>query len=294
MTRVLVTGTRGQVAQTLVARASSDTGIEVVALGRPEFDLTEPGNIAARLAELRPDVVVNAAAYTAVDDAETNAEIALQINGHAAGELAQATAELRVPLVQISTDYVFDGTKHAAYTEDDRTGPINMYGRSKLLGEERVRAGNDRHVILRTSWIYGPYGKNFLKTVIRLSQEQPTLRIVSDRVGTPTSARTVADGVLTVVRRLQGPEAHEVFGTFHLAGPDEMSWHGFASLILEELRNSTGQAAELSPTTSAEYVTKARRPANSGLSSRKFQGTFGYSADPVADEIRWALAHKSL
>lgn len=294
MTRVLVTGTKGQVARTLIERAGSRPDIELIALGRPEIDLEAPGDLAARIAALHPDIVINAAAYTAVDDAETNAETAFQINAHAAGELARASADMGVPFVQISTDYVFDGTKDGPYTEDDPTAPINIYGKSKLLGEELVSAGNDRHVILRTSWIYGPHGRNFLKTIIRLRSEQPVLRIVSDQVGTPTSARTVADGVLAVVTRLSEPATNGVFGTFHLAGPDPMSWHGFASLILKELNTSSSREVDLKPTSSSEYKTAARRPANSRLSSRKLQDTFGFSASPVVEEIRWALEHEAL
>ena len=199
--RLAVTGREGQVA-TALARAGALAGIEVVRLGRPELDLERPETIAPALQAVRPDVVVSAAAYTAVDQAESEPERARRINAQAPGVLAEAAARLGAPIVHLSTDYVFDGEKRAPYTEADATGPVTVYGATKLQGEQAVAAGHPRHVILRTAWVYAPWGKNFVRTMLRLAEAREEVGVVADQHGCPTYAPDIADAVLAIAAAL--------------------------------------------------------------------------------------------
>ncbi|RWD49471.1 MAG: dTDP-4-dehydrorhamnose reductase, partial [Mesorhizobium sp.] len=191
--RLAVTGREGQVAASLIERGGRD--VEVVAIGRPALDLTRPETIFAALEAVRPDIVVAAAAYTAVDQAEDEKDLAFAINAAGAGKVAEAAAKLCVPVVQLSTDYVFDGTKDGAYVETDATAPLGVYGASKLAGEEAVAAANPRHLILRTAWVYSPFGKNFVKTMLRLAADRDEISVVADQWGNPTSALDTADAI---------------------------------------------------------------------------------------------------
>ncbi len=263
--RMVVTGREGQVVLSLLERGEHDGRFEVIALGRPEFDLSAPDTIEAALRQARPDVIVSAAAYTAVDQAESDEEAATVINGVAAGKIAEAAAALGVPVIHISTDYVFDGSKGGAYVETDPVAPIGAYGRSKLAGEQAVAAATPNHVILRTAWVYSPFGKNFLKTMLKLAETRDSLNVVDDQVGNPTSALDIADAVLTVAANLLDSDDPALRGTFHTTGTGEGSWADFAIEIFARSADVKGPTAEVGRIPSSAYPTPAKRPANSRL-----------------------------
>lgn len=260
--RLLLTGRNGQVGAELEPRLAR-LG-ELVALGRSELDLSDPVAIRARAREVRPDVIVNAAAYTAVDRAESEPELASAINGVAPGVLAEEAKRLDALLVHYSTDYVFDGTKAGPYTEEDVPNPLSVYGRSKLEGERAVRASGCRHLILRTSWVYASRGHNFLLTMLRLGAERPELRVVGDQRGAPTWARDIADAT---VRLLADPPA----GLFHLTAAGATTWYGFAC----EIMRLAGLTPLVHPIRSDEYPAAARRPANSVLDTGRLRAAAG-------------------
>ncbi len=245
----------------------------MVRLGRPELDLERPETIAPALEAARPDVVVSAAAYTAVDRAESEPERAHRVNAIAPGVLAQAAARLGAPILHLSTDYVFDGAKHGVYVETDPTGPVTVYGSTKLAGERAVAAAQAHHVILRTAWVYAPYGQNFVRTMLRLAETRDEVGVVADQWGCPTYAPDIASGVLTVAAALLRGEGQA--GAFHMAGAEEASWAQFAEAIFEQSRLRGGSSATVKPIATADYPTPARRPANSRLSGRRLQETFG-------------------
>lgn len=276
--RIAVTGRDGQVAQSLAESAHAGTGVEVVLVGRPEFDLAVPEMIAPALAAARPDLIVSAAAYTAVDQAEDEAAIAHAINGAGAGLVAAAAAQLGVPVIHLSTDYVFDGSKSGPYVEDDPTNPVGVYGASKLAGELAVAAANPRHVILRTAWVYSPFGKNFVKTMLRLAGEREELKIVADQFGNPTSALDIADAILHIARTLPTIGQERASGIFHLAGTGSVNWSGFTRQIMECSGQRGGPVATVRDIATRDYPTKARRPANSCLSTEKLAATYGWTA----------------
>jgi dTDP-4-dehydrorhamnose reductase len=246
-------------------RALASLG-QVFAFDHTSLDLAQPEQIAARVREMKPELIVNAAAYTAVDRAEEEPELAMRVNGIAPGILAEEAKRLGALLVHYSTDYVFDGTKTAPYDEEDATGPVNAYGRSKLAGEEAIRAAGCRHLILRTSWVYGLRGWNFLLTILRLAREGKPLRVVDDQVGAPTWCRDIATATAQL---LAAPRAAQ--GLFHLAAAGATSWFGFAREILA----ASGIAAPLQAIATSEYPTPARRPANSQLAVRKLRERTG-------------------
>lgn len=266
--RLAVTGKTGQVASALLERGAV-SGVGVLAVGRPEFDLAMPHTVEA-LEALRPDVIVSAAAYTAVDKAEAEAALAHSVNGAGPGVVAEAAARLGIPVIHISTDYVFDGSKQTPYVEDDPTTPLGVYGASKLAGEHAVAAATQDYAILRTAWVYSNFGNNFLKTMLRLAADRPELRVVDDQIGNPTSALDIADAVIAVARNLvERPDERQLRGVFHLAGAGEASWADFASEIMVAASERGGPAATVIRVGTADYPTPARRPANSRLSSAK-------------------------
>ncbi len=271
--RLLVTGREGQVAQALLALQNDDLQIE--ALGRPTLDLTDRSSIERAISAFRPDVIVNAAAYTAVDKAETDEETAFAVNAQGAGNVAAAASAAGLPVIHISTDYVFPGDKSTPYVETDETGPKGAYGRSKLAGELAVSAANPRHVILRTAWVYGPYGNNFLKTMLRVAATRDTLRVVADQHGTPTYAPDIAEGIVVVARRLAADSGAPT-GVFHMVSSGETTWAGFAEEIFRQSVQAGGAGAVVEPIPSADYPTPAQRPANSRLETKRFSDTFGY------------------
>ena len=263
--RVAVTGREGQVVRALLERGVAH-GAEVIALGRPGLDLARPETIAVALGKARPDVIVNAAAYTAVDKAESEPGLALEINGAGAGAVAQAAALLGVPVLQVSTDYVFDGSSDRPYQPDDVTAPLGVYGRSKLAGEQAVAAASRNHVILRTAWVYSPFGANFVKTMLRLAGSRDEVSVVADQHGCPSSALDIADGILSVAANLLAhPDDPDMRGTFHIAGTGETTWAAFAEAIFAASASRGGPHARVRPIATADYPTPARRPANSRL-----------------------------
>ncbi|GAC1044648.1 dTDP-4-dehydrorhamnose reductase [Rhizobium sp. No.120] len=283
--RLLVTGREGQVAQSMLALSSSSA--EVVAVGRPMLDIRDIGSIESAISTYRPDVVVNAAAYTAVDKAESDTEAAFAVNASGAGNVALAARRAGLPVIQISTDYVFDGLSASPYAEDGQTGPQSVYGHSKLAGEMEVATANPSHVILRTAWVYSTYGNNFLKTMLRLADERSELRIVADQLGTPTYASDIAAGILVVAHRICGGRgAANCFGTFHMVAAGETSWAGFAREIFAQSTLVGGSSADVIDITTADYPTPARRPANSRLQTTRFKDNFGYELPVWQDGVR--------
>ncbi|AXV14656.1 dTDP-4-dehydrorhamnose reductase [Neorhizobium sp. SOG26] len=262
--RMVVTGRQGQVVQSLLERGQNGL-FEIITLGRPELDLSRPDAIDAVLRAAEPDVIVSAAAYTAVDQAETDEEAATVVNGVAAGKIAETAAALGVPMIHLSTDYVFDGSKLAPYVETDPVAPIGAYGRSKLAGERAVTAANPNHVILRTAWVYSPFGKNFLKTMLKLAESRDSLNVVNDQIGNPTSALDIADAVLQVAQNLLSSNAPDLRGIFHMTGTGECNWADFAFEIFALSKAHGGPHAAVTGIPSAQYPTPAKRPANSRL-----------------------------
>ncbi len=273
--KLFVTGTSGQLAQSLL-QAGLREGVDVVALRRPQFDLTVPGTIRTALADVRPDVVVSAAAYTAVDKAESEPGVAAAVNGAGAGELAGQCAKIGVPIIHVSTDYVFDGTKRAPYVESDATAPINAYGRSKLAGERMVAAAGTRHVILRTAWVYSPFGANFVKTMLRLSETRDAVNVVDDQLGCPTYAPHLADAILAIARRIEaGDDNAALWGVFNAAGGGETSWCGFAREVFRVAGQRGVKVPVVNAIATSGYPTPALRPANSRLDCGKLAATYG-------------------
>lgn len=274
--RLLLIGANGQVGWEL-RRTLACLG-EVVSASidgeyGPVIDLMNPGSLARLVRDTKPDAIVNAAAYTAVDKAESDRETAKRINADAVGELGALAAELGVPVIHYSTDFVFSGTLGRAYTEDDTPDPLNVYGETKLGGERALLESGAKALIFRTSWVYGARGANFLLTMRRLFQEREELRVVDDQVGSPTRSRMLAEVTAQVLYRvLRGDiDLDKVGGLYHLTGAGEVSWYGFARAILE----GTGAAAKLLPIPSSEYQAPAKRPMVSVLNNRRFEETFG-------------------
>jgi dTDP-4-dehydrorhamnose reductase len=287
--RIAITGKQGQVVSSLI-NVGPILGVEILPLGRPELDLSIPGTVHHTLADTAPDLIVNAAAYTAVDQAEKESELAMAVNGKGAGAVADAASALHVPFIQLSTDYVFDGQKPAPYTEEDGVGPIGSYGASKLAGERAVMAATDNHVILRTAWVYSPFGKNFVRTMLSLAGARDEIRVVADQFGCPTYAPDIAIAVVTLARNLVNqPENNELRGIFHLCGTGETNWAGFASAIFESLRAQGKKAPVVVPITTAEYPTPAHRPANSRLDCGKLARFHGVRLPPWRESLEECL-----
>ncbi|QVL19234.1 dTDP-4-dehydrorhamnose reductase [Pseudomonas qingdaonensis] len=266
--KILITGRNGQLAQALQQRLAGLGQVHV--LGREQLDLAEPERIRQVVRELSPDLLVNAAAYTAVDQAENEPALAFAINATAPGVLAEEAARLGVPLLHYSTDYVFDGSKATPYTEDDAPNPLSVYGRSKLAGEQAIHAVGGAHLTLRTSWVYSLHGRNFLLTMQRLLQEKPQLRVVADQIGAPTWAGSLAASTLALIQRWQAGQAG-AWGTYHMTAQGQTSWFGFAQAIGEHLKAQGRPCAQLLPIPSSEYPTPAQRPLNSRLNCSRLR-----------------------
>ena len=290
--RILIAGDPqdGQLARALLDASRARSGIDLIALGRPRLDLLHRASIADTIDDVRPDLVVNAAAYTAVDKAESDADAAFAVNRDGAGALAAAAAARGVPIVHLSTEYVFDGSKRGAYVETDVPNPLGVYARSKLEGEAAVAAANPRHLILRTSWLYAPYGQNFLRTILRLARERPQLRIVADQHGNPTYAPHLAAAILAVATGLASRRSEQVWGIYHAAGAGETTWAGFAAAILEAGKRLGVPQVPIVPITTADYPTPARRPPNSRLDCSKLERTFGVRLPPWQQGVEECIA----
>jgi dTDP-4-dehydrorhamnose reductase len=273
--RLLIAGWQGQVARALVEAAPSRPEISALAVGRPALDLVDPGSVARTVGDVRPDIVINSAAYTAVDKAESEPDAAHALNAEGARVLAEAAAKRGAAIIHISTDYVFDGQKPAPYTEDDPTGPMSIYGRSKLAGEDAVRRANPRHVIVRTSWVHSATGQNFTKTMLRLGAERPELQVVDDQTGSPTYAPHLADALLAMAHLIASAPRPEHFGTFHAAGTGTTTWCGLAREIFKVAATHGATIPVVTPITTAEYPTPARRPANSRFDCSKLARVYG-------------------
>ena len=273
--RLLVAGAQGQLARAMIELAPSATDVTAFALGRPALDLTAPASVLKTLADFKPDVIVNAAAYTAVDKAESEPDAAMSLNADGPARLAEAADKMGAILIHVSTDYVFDGTKTTPYVEDDPTAPLGAYGRSKLAGEVAVRAATARHIILRTAWVHSPFGANFVKTMLRLAADRPEVRVVDDQIGSPTYAPHLADAILAISRAAIVDQDGARYGTYHAAGSGAVTWCGMAREVMRISASLGGPSATVTAITTAEYPTPARRPANSRLDCTKLATAFG-------------------
>lgn len=274
---ILVTGGDGQLGLELQRLRS--TGLRIVAPSRQELDIADPASSARVIAGERWSAVINAAAYTAVDRAEREVAEAWRSNALGPAVLAAETVKAGLPMLHVSTDYVFAGDKAGPYDEDDPVGPLGVYGASKLAGEIAVRTGNPRHAIVRTAWVFSAHRTNFVRTILRLAAEQPVVRVVDDQHGCPTSAADLAAALATIAIRL----AHEVpgpVGTYHFVNAGATTWCGLAREVVSGSRARGGASAEIAPITTADYPTPARRPANSGLSTARLQRAFGVTPRP--------------
>ena len=273
--RIAATGSEGQVVRSLIERAPA-LGHEIIPVGRPALDLEgEPNAIVSELLALSPEVIVSAAAYTAVDGAESESERAFAVNDRGAGAVAEAASRLGVPLIHLSTDYVFDGAKAEPYSESDATGPTSTYGASKLAGEQAVLDRHDNTAILRTAWVYSPFGSNFVKTMLRLATERDEVSVVEDQRGNPTSALDIADGILGVASNLTSSGRADLRGIFHMTATGEASWADFADAIFAASAADGGPSARVRRIGTSEFPTPAKRPANSRLDSSKLERVHG-------------------
>jgi dTDP-4-dehydrorhamnose reductase len=280
----LVIGRSGQLALSLAERGRL-AGEALVFVGRPELDLRDPESIRRAVTTSGAGVVINAAAYTAVDGAEEEPDGAWAINADAPGVLAEAARAARARLIHVSTDYVFDGSGVQPWREEDRTGPLGAYGRSKLDGERQVREALADHAMVRTAWVYSPFGSNFVKTMLNLARTRPRLEVVDDQIGNPTSALDLADGLLAMLAAWRQDPDLGAGTTYHLAGTGAVSWAGFAREVFALSRARGGPSAEVCAITSAQWPAKAPRPLNSRLCSDLFTATFGYRAPPWQESL---------
>lgn len=288
--RLIVTGTQGQVVTALKERGAAQN-IEVIALGRPELDLGDPKTVAAAFEGVEGDAIVSAAAYTAVDKAESEEELATRVNGESPGEIARIAAARKIPLLHVSTDYVFDGGLDRPWREDDPTGPLGAYGRSKLAGELAVLRENPEATVLRTAWVYSPFGANFVKTMLRLGETRDEVSVVADQRGAPTSALDIADALIAVARkRLAEPQNHALSGVFHLSGQGEAVWADFAEEIFSEAERHGRKPVRVKRIATADYPTPARRPANSLLDTSKLAKNFGVELPDWKSSTRACVA----
>jgi dTDP-4-dehydrorhamnose reductase len=281
--RILLLGSSGQVGHAFEAR--NPFAGDLVLATRRDCDLRYEESLRALIRQVRPNVIVNAAAYTAVDKAESDRETCFVVNATAPGVIASEAAALGAKLVHFSTDYVFDGAKAGPYHEEDPTGPRNVYGASKLAGERAIAEAGGEFLILRTSWVYSNHGANFLKTMLRLGAERPELRIVADQHGAPTSADAIAGATIRMLKNIAA--GFWVSGVFHMTAAGATTWHGFASAIFAR---AVGKAPALVPITTAEYPTPAARPANSVLSNDKFATAFGFRLPDWKEQLAAVIA----
>ena len=288
--KILLTGKNGQVGFELQKKLS--TLGEVIATDREELDLANPDAIRQFIDQTKPDIIINPAAYTAVDKAESKPDLAYQINTLAPEVLADKARELDIPLVHFSTDYVFDGLKKEAYIETDPTNPQSVYGKTKYEGEEKVRV-NSKHIILRTSWVFGSHGNNFLKTILRLIQEKDSLNIVNDQWGSPASASMLSDVTFKIVDTILKNKNFNDYGTYHVTNDGETNWHEYANLISSEVMKLhvkvTCAADQIHAISTSVYLTAAKRPLNSRLNTDKIKKTFMLELPHWESEVKRVL-----
>ncbi|EYR80471.1 dTDP-4-dehydrorhamnose reductase [Shinella sp. DD12] len=282
MTRLLITGGSGQVGRELL-QYPWNSEMHILAPDRSELDMSDPAMISDYVGKGGFSAVINAAAYTAVDKAETDVVSAWCVNALGPAALAQATRAASIPLIQLSTDYVFDGGKAAPYCEGDAIGPLNVYGASKEAGEQAVRTGNSKHCILRTAWVFSRHGTNFVKTMLRLAQDRPELRIVHDQQGCPTSAQDIAGALARIVDRLLS--TNPPYGTYHFVNRGETTWAGFAGEIFAQAKASGCPVPRITGIPSSQYPVPAARPHNSRLSTAALERDFGITPRPWQDAL---------
>lgn len=290
--RILLFGRDGQVGWELRRSFAPLGAVAAVGRGDADADLAHPARVAEKIRSFAPDIVVNAAAYTAVDRAESEHELARTVNADAPGAMARAAAAVGATFVHYSTDYVFDGSGTEPWDEHSPTGPLGVYGRTKLEGEEQVRASGARHLILRTCWVYAARGHNFLRTMLRLARERDTLNVVDDQYGAPTGAELIADVTAHALRRMHANPA--LAGTYHLSAAGETSWHGYARFVVERAREAGAELrvepAAVRPIPSSAFPTPARRPGNSRLRTCRLETSFGLSMPPWQQGVERTLA----
>lgn len=280
MRRILVTGRGGQLATGLEA-ALPAAGFDPILVGQPEFEFDHPETVAAAFAAARPDAVVNCAAWTAVDAAEDQEAAAFRANALGPALVARHCAAAGIPLVQVSTDYVFDGRKGAPYTEDDAPNPLSAYGRTKLAGEWAALAGNPRTIVLRTAWVFAPMGNNFVRTMLRVGAERPELRVVADQHGSPTAAPDLADAIAAILARVRQTGWQDGYrGVFHAVATGTTTWHAFAEAIFAAAAPFGGPRPKVQAIGTSDYPTKAVRPADGRLDTAKLAATFGVTLPP--------------
>ena len=288
--KILVFGAGGQIGRE-VCQASGPPRYDILPLARKTLDITNSASVGALLAREKSDLAINLAAYTAVDRAESEPEAAWAVNCAGAAHIAAACLESGTPLIHLSTDYVFDGRKAGPYREEDAVGPLGVYGCSKEAGERAVRAALAQHVILRTAWVFGAHGANFVKTMLRRAAERSVLRVVADQRGCPTAAADIAAALMVIAQHIERGEAK--WGTYHFAGSGAVSWHGFAEAIFDLAASQLAARPRVEPITTDEYPTPARRPMNSVLDCRKIEDVFGIAPPPwrvgLASVIREVL-----
>ena len=280
MRRILVTGRGGQLA-TGLETALPAQGFSALLVGQPEFEFDKPETVMAAFHALKPDAVVNCAAWTAVDAAEDDEAGAFRANALGPALLGRLTREAGIPIIQISTDYVFDGLKGGPYLESDPPNPLGAYGRTKLAGEWAAQAANPRCIVLRTAWVFAPMGKNFLRTMLALGEQRPELRVVADQWGSPTAAPDLADAITTILARIRDQGwRDDLAGTYHATGGGFTTWHSFAEAIFTEAARHGARRPKVHPITTADYPTKAKRPADGRLDNGKLLRTFGVALPP--------------
>jgi dTDP-4-dehydrorhamnose reductase len=285
MMRIAVTGQTGQLVSCL-REGATQWGVDIMSLGRPAVDLTRLETIGPALIAVRPDVIVSAAAYTAVDRAEGDVGTAFRVNADAAGEIARAAKAMGVPLIHISTDYVFDGNGGAPYAETAETGPVSVYGRSKLAGEKAVQAVGDNHVILRTSWIFSVYGANFVRTMLTLARDRDEVHVVADQHGCPTNGMDIAAAVVTVARQmLEHRDYYDRRGIFHFCGAGATDWASFADAVFDAQAEFSGVRPRVVRIATTDYPTAAVRPPDSRLDTTLIERTFGFRVPTWRDSL---------
>jgi dTDP-4-dehydrorhamnose reductase len=274
--KILVTGHKGMLGSDLLPQLV-DAGFDVIGLDVDELDITNPDNISRHFEAIQPELVINCAAYTAVDKAESGIDVAFAVNRDGPKNLAQACRTFLIPLIHISTDYVFDGTIAGAYCEDDPINPLGVYGASKWEGEECVRSCLEQHVIIRTSWLYGIKGNNFVKTMIRLSKERDEIKVVSDQHGCPTWTKDLADAIVEIAAQISRDKNRTPWGTYHFCGDGRTTWYDFTRFIImnKERKESAERTPKITPIETCEYPTPAKRPACSALDCSKITEKFG-------------------
>ena len=289
--RLLITGAAGQLGKAFASELKANKNIQYSAFSRGDLDVTCAEKAQAVISRERPDFVINTAAYTQVDLAETEKETAYLVNETGAANLAEACVKLDIPLIHLSTDYVFDGKTKAPWREDDATAPLGIYGASKLAGEKAIAQIHRKHLIFRSSWIFSEFGHNFVKTMLHVGSMRETLKVVDDQIGKPTSAREIVRQIIPIL-----PKAENHWGIYNLAQPQAVSWYDFAQAIFEQARSLDNnywdnhlQVSDVQPIRGSEYPTHAQRPANSELDTTKIESTFGLTIKPWRESLNETL-----